>query len=371
MRLLICCLTSILIWVLACSEDQKVDTGDLSKIPYSPEAYPMTIPAGLHKLPDSIIASLTKEGVQLGRHLFYDAILSSDSTMACATCHNPHKGFTDNFAVSKGVTGMVGNRSAMTVLNAVYANIYPGYFNVGMFWDGREPDLQAQAVQPVQNPIEMHEIWPNVILKLKKHAIYPEMFRKAFGISSKDQITKELATKAIAQFETILLTGGNSIFQKQRRGTLFFEADQQEGHDLYFNQDPMIPDAQCFHCHSEPLMMGTNDYFNNGIDSVKSLDDFADKGRGGVTHIRFDNGKFKAPSLYNIELTGPYMHDGRFKTLEEVIDHYNSGGHVAENKNAFILPLGLNSHLKKSLLAFLKTLTDTTYLQNPDVLSPF
>ncbi|HRG69185.1 MAG TPA: cytochrome C peroxidase, partial [Saprospiraceae bacterium] len=156
----------------------------------------------------------------------------------------------------------------------------------------------------------------------------------------------------------------------QIRGELFFDADQQEGHDLYFNIDVLIPDAECFHCHAAPLMMA-NDYFNNGIDTVTSLDDFKDTGRGGITGVRFDNGKFKAPTLYNIALTAPYMHDGRFKTLEEVIEHYNSGGHFAENKDGFIRKLGLNRRQKQSLIAFLNTLTDTSYLQNPDVLSPF
>ena len=360
----------VLISELACNDDPKMDSGDLTHITYSPESYALTIPQGLPKLPDSIINKLTKEGVQLGRHLFYDPVLSSDSTMSCSSCHNPHKGFTDNLAVSPGVTGMTGNRSSMTALNAIYSNRYPGFYNVGLFWDGRADNLEKQAIEPVQNPIELHEVWPNVVIKLKRHSMYPEMFRKAFGISNKEDITKELAVKAIAQFESILLTGGQSVYQKQKRGEIFFEADQQEGSDLYFNQDLSIPDAQCFHCHADPLLMA-NDFFNNGIDSVKSLDDFADKGRGGVTKVRFDNGKFKAPSLYNIILTAPYMHDGRFKTLEEVIDHYNSGGHVADNKNAFILPLGLNNREKKSLLAFLKTLTDTSFLENPDVLSPF
>ncbi len=363
-------LIAFFILIISCNDDPKTDPGDLSHIAYAPEPYPLTIPVGLPKLPDSLVNSLTREGVQLGRHLFYDPILSSDSTMSCSSCHNPHKAFTDNLPVSTGVTGMAGNRSAMTVLNTVYFNIYAGHNNTGLFWDGRVPDLKAQAIEPVQNPIEMHEVWPNVVEKLKRHSTYPEMFRKSFGITSKNQITKELAANAIAQFESIILTGGNSIFQRVQRGELFFEADQQEGSDLYFNRDLLIPDAQCFHCHAAPLMTA-NDFFNNGIDSIKSLDDFKDKGRGGVTNIRFDNGKFKAPSLYNIVLTAPYMHDGRFKTLEEVIDHYNSGGHSAENKNPFIQPLGLNNRQKKSLLAFLKTLTDTTYLENPDVLSPF
>jgi cytochrome c peroxidase len=348
----------------SCGKDPVADPGDLTSIVYKPENYPLTIPAGLPSLSDSLLKALTRDGVQLGRHLFYDPILSSDSSMSCSSCHNPHLAFTDNQALSLGVTGMLGTRSSMSILNTVY-------FNKGMFWDGRVAGLKEQAIEPVQNPIELHEIWPNVLEKLKRHPDYPAMFRKAFGINSKSEITKELAAQAISQFETILLTGGNSLFQRQLRGEASFDdADQQIGSDLFFNA-PSSLDAQCFHCHAAPLMMSANDFFNNGIDSVKSIDDFIDKGRGAVTNLRFDNGKFKAPSLYNIALTAPYMHDGRFKTLEEVVDHYNSGGHAAENKNGFVLPLGLSNRQKKSIVAFLNTLTDTSYLKNPDVLSPF
>jgi cytochrome c peroxidase len=354
----------VLITGISCSDDPPSNPGDLSHIPFTPEKYPLVIPMGLPSLADSLVDKVTKDGVQLGRHLFYDPILSSDSTMSCASCHDPRKAFTDNLSVSTGVTGVAGTRSSMSILNAVY-------FNNGMFWDGRAGNLEKQAIEPVQNPIELHEIWPNVVTKLKRHPSYPEKFRKAFGITSRDEITKELAANAIAQFESILLTGGNSLYQRQKRGELFFNGDQQIGHDLFFNTEPLIPDAECFHCHADPLLMSGIDFFNNGIDSVGSLDDFIDKGRGVVTNLRFDNGKFKAPSLYNIVLTAPYMHDGRFKTLEEVIDHYNSGGHYADNKNSFIRPLGLNAGQKRDLLAFLKTLTDTSYLENPDVLSPF
>lgn len=362
---------SILFWVCVmgiflfpgCEGNDGEPENDLKHISYQPIPYPLQIPKGLPPLPETPDNPLTEDGVQLGRHLFFDPILSLDSTLSCASCHDPRKAFTDNLAVSPGVAGTLGTRSSMTILNAAY-------FVKGLFWDGRVGTLESQAIEPVQNPIELHEDWPNVEKKLQRHKSYPEMFRKAFGISGKKEITKELAAKAIAQYERILLTGGQSLFQRQLRGEVFFNPDQQEGNDLYFNTDLLIPDAECFHCHAAPLMHA-NDFFNNGIDSVTSLDGFADKGRGVVTGLRIDNGKFKAPSLYNIVLTAPYMHDGRFKTLEEVIDHYNSGGHFVENKDGFIRPLGLNSRQKKSLIAFLHTLTDTTYLTNPDVLSPF
>jgi len=350
-------------FIIACDSGGGGSEGDLLHIPYEPKDYVIEIPKGLPPLPDFPDNPQTFDGVQLGRHLFFDPILSLDSTLSCSSCHDPRKAFTDNLPVSPGVDGTLGSRSSMTTLNTAY-------FVKGLFWDGRVGTLEQQAIEPVQNPIELHENWPRVEEKFRRHAKYPEMFRKAFGISDRKEITKELAAKAIAQYERLHLTGGQSLYQRQLRGEVFFDPDQQEGHDLYFNADLLIPDAECFHCHSAPLMHA-NDFFNNGIDTVSSLDGFVDKGRGGVTGLRIDNGRFKAPTLYNIVLTAPYMHDGRFKTLEAVIDHYNSGGHFAENKDGFIRPLGLNARQKKSLITFLKTLTDTSYLQNPDVLSPF
>lgn len=354
----------VLLWSLAsCEKKEDPVDDDLIAIPYNPKPYSLDIPKGLPQLDVPLDNPQTYDGVQLGRHLFFDPILSSDSSISCSSCHDPKMVFTDNLAVSPGVDGQLGSRSSMTILNAAY-------YTKGMFWDGRVGSLETQAIEPVQNPIELHEDWTNVVNKFRRHKDYPVLFRKAFGIQSRSEITKELAVKAIAQYERLVLTGGNSIFQREKRGELFYNDDQQEGHDLYFNADLLIPDAECFHCHSAPLMQ-SNDFFNNGIDTVVSLDDFPDKGRGKVTGLRIDNGRFKAPSLYNIVLTAPYMHDGRFKTLEEVIDHYNSGGHYAENKDGFLRPLGLNSRQKKSLIAFLHCLTDTSYLRNPDILSPF
>lgn len=348
---------------IGCDNSGGTSDGDLLHIAYVPKDYPVMIPKGLPPLPEVPENPQTVDGVLLGRHLFFDPILSLDSTLSCSGCHDPRKAFTDNLPVSPGVGGTLGNRSSMTVLNTAY-------FVKGLFWDGRVGTLEKQAIEPVQNPVEMHENWPRVVDKLRRHEKYPELFRKAFGISDRSEISQELAAKAIAQYERLALTGGQSLYQRQLRGEVFFDPDQQEGHDLYFNADLLIPDAECFHCHAAPLMHA-NDFFNNGIDTVVSLDDFQDKGRGQFTGLNIDNGKFKAPTLYNIELTAPYMHDGRFKTLEEVIEHYNSGGHFAKNKDGFVRPLGLNKSQKKSLLAFLRTLTDTSYLKNPDIFSPF
>ncbi|HRI01537.1 MAG TPA: cytochrome c peroxidase [Saprospiraceae bacterium] len=347
----------------SCDEHKVNSDADILAVAYSPEDYPINYPKEFPKpapVPDN---PLTKDGVQLGRFLFYDPILSSDSSQSCSSCHNPRVSFSDNLAFPKGVTGIEGPRSSMSLLNVVY-------FNKGLFWDGRSATLEKQALEPVENPIELHEAWPNVESKLRKHPLYPFMFRKAFGIESRDQITKELAVKAIAQFERIIVGGNNSLYFKQERGEIFFNSDQQDGKDIFFDLEPLIQDGECSHCHAVPLFTA-NDYFNNGLDSAANYHDFKDVGHGKVSGIASDTGKFKAPSLINIELTAPYMHDGRFKTLEEVMEHYNSGGHGAPNRNPLIYNLKLTAREKKKVIAFLKALTDTTYLSNKDILSPF
>lgn len=357
-------LTFILFWLIVGCNGENPPGGDgLSQISYEPRAYPLVVPRNLPPLPDVPDNPMTYDGVQLGRHLFYDPILSSDSSQSCASCHKPEFAFTDGLAFSRGVTGQFGNRSSMSLLNIAY-------LTKGYFWDGRSPTLETQALEPVENPIELHEMWPNVVEKFKKHPSYPTMFRKAFGISSKSEITKELAAKAIAQFERILLTGGNSLYVRQLNKEIFFDGDQQEGMDMYFNTDLSLPDAQCGHCHAAPTF-ASSDYFNNGLDKAVTLDDFKDKGRGAVTGIPLDMGRFKAPGLFNWHLTAPYMHDGRFKTIEEVMDHYVNHVQSAPNLDPNVAKLVLTTRQKNKVIAFLKTLIDTSYLKNPDIFSPF
>lgn len=308
---------------------------------------------------------LTKDGIQLGRMLFFDPILSSDSTMSCASCHLPQGAFTDNLPTSKGVTGQNGRRSSMAVMNV-------GFINKGLFWDGRSTSLEDQAKRPVEDPIELHENWSNVEIKLRRHAQYPALFRKAFGIENKREITRELAAKAIAQFERTLLVGENSRFFEVFVNEEDFASDEElEGYLMFFDaSNGSLPDAQCFHCHNRPLFTN-NDFINNGLDEAYDLNSFRDKGRGEVTGRQFDNGKFRTPTLWNIEMTAPYMHDGRFSTLEEVLDHYASGGHYAENLDPLIEDIHLNEDHKVAIIAFLKMLTDTSFVNNPAFQNPF
>ncbi len=355
-------------------------SGNLLDIPYAPRSYVIVKPAGFLQILIPADNPMTHDGVQLGRRLFYDAILSKDSTLSCSSCHLPQGSFTDNLAFSKGVEDMAGRRSAMSLLNIAYSN--------KLFWDGRSPSLEDQALRPVEDPIEMHAMWPQVVEKLQKHPTYPALFRKAFGISTTDEISKELTAKALAQFERILISSGNSKYDRLLRGEVEFTDEEIDGKIMFFDQANAVgvnlPDAQCLHCHKGPIFT-ENNFFNNALDSVASLDGFSDKGRWEATKTdTMDKGKFRAPGLYNIALSAPYMHDGRFQTLEQVLDHYSHNGFGVVNEDPFISQIGpiipgsnpvrhagLNAYQKSAIIAFLHTLTDTDFVNNPDIASPF
>ena len=363
----------------ACKDDDTaggpiVECTDLANIAYDPSPYEFPDMTGWNV--SMIIPAdnpLTVEGVDLGHKLFFDPILSLDSTISCASCHDPKLSFTDGLAVSVGVNGLTGRRGSMSLLNV-------GFFENGLFWDGRSPNLEEQALHPVTDPVEMLETWENVEEKLQRHLTYPEDFRKAFGIECAEDITRDMVTKAIAQYERTLVSYNTRYEQKflQNDPNPFLLTDEElEGFFVYFDEvgGGAANAGHCNHCHKGfgGLLTGNN-YFNNNIKEVGTYDDFPDPGLGGVTGKQSDIGKFRAPSLRNIALTAPYMHDGSFQTLAEVIEHYNSGGHQFDNSSPGSIPeqgLGLTEQEMKSLEAFLHTLTDTTYFSDPHYLSPF
>lgn len=347
----------------ACGDNMVIEEGDLVGIEYNPTAYTPQIPQGFPQLEQPSSNPMTVEGVWLGRKLFFDPILSRDSTMSCSSCHLQASSFTDDLAVSEGVDGVAGTRSAMSLINA-------GFMYQGLFWDGRASTLEEQALLPVEDPVELHVSWEEVEQRLRAHPDYPADFRRAFGISHTSEVSRTLATMAIAQFERTLISTGNSRFDRFMRSEIFLEEDEFNGFQMYFDVSNDLPDAECAHCHAAPLLT-TNGFRNNGIEDVASLDDFPDLGLGAVTGDRFDNGKFKIPTLRNIEFTAPYMHDGRFQTLEEVIEHYNSGGFRVENTDPLIRPLGLTEQQKADLLAFILTFSDTTFLSKEEFSNPF
>lgn len=367
-------LTFILLVLNACKDKEDTvvpSTGgdDLTSVPYKPTPYNLVIPAGFPAMDIPANNPLTVEGVELGRLLFYDPILSSDSTISCGSCHLPAGTFTDNLALSPGVGNQLGDRSTMSLVNI-------GFMSKGLFWDGRSPSLEDQALHPVENPVEMAETWENAEVKLRRHKTYPALFRKAYGIKKTGEITRELTAKAIAQFERTLISG-NSRFDKKRYQNdpdpFLFSDLEVDGLKIYFDdQFSETAKGHCAHCHDGGPLLTSERFENNGITQVSSLQDFPDKGLGAVTGKVTDNGKFKAPTLRNIALTAPYMHDGRFQTLEQVIEHYNSGGHYAANViTGSITQLHLTEYDKKALLAFLHTLTDTSFINNPAFQNPF
>lgn len=348
-RLAIICVLCLA--VASCNKE-----GDLTGTPFNPETYVVQDPPEYPRLSHPADNQPTVKGVALGRSLFYDPILSVDGTKSCGSCHLQQSSFTDNNKVSTGVNDLTGTRSSMSLLDVGYS------FN-GLFWDGRSADLEDQALHPVEDPVELAHMWPEVIKSLKEHETYPTMFREAFGIENIDEITRDLAVKAIAQFERSLVSSGNSKYDRVVQNLDVFSDLEADGHDIYFDESRDLPDGQCFHCHAAPNF-SDNLYHNNGLDEAATYDDFPDLGRGAVTGTQVQNGLFRTPTLRNIELTAPYMHDGRFATLDEVLEHYISGGHPSPNKSPFLDSIHLTDYHKSAILAFLKTLTDEDFLNN-------
>lgn len=344
-----------LVFLLPTCSTNPDQGNDLRHINYNPTALQINVPNGFPNLEIPKDNPTTAQGVELGRTLFYDPILSVDSSIACSFCHLPQFSFTDRHAKSRGVKGTIVKRSSPSLINV-------GLIKNGLFWDGRVHSLEEQALLPIEDSLEMQATWPEIEERLQAHDGYPALFRAAFGIQQKKELTKELVVKAIAQFERTLLSSGQSKYDRVTAGLDTFTVDEAMGYDLFFDVSPGIKDGECGNCHNAPLFTD-HTFANNGIDSAATVDDFADKGLGAITGNPFDNGKFKVPTLYNIALTSPYMHDGRFRTLKEVVDHYNSGGQPSRTVDSLIRPLGFTEREKEQLIAFLHTLTDTTFTE--------
>lgn len=304
----------------------------------------------------------TTAGFALGKKLFFDPMLSADGTISCATCHRPELAFTDGRSVSIGINNRPGRRNSPSLTNI-------GYLHETLFWDGRADDLESQALHPVADPDEMGGSWPVLLRKLRTHPTYWPAFRKAFGLSNEDRPEPHHVGKALAQYQRTLISA-NAKYDRVQRGEASYTEAEALGHAIFFDladePDPefaMLPTGECAHCHIPPHFTNQR-FFNNGLDAAPTLAEFKDKGRGVVTGSRFDNGKFRTPGLRNVELTAPYMHDGRFGNLPEVIAHYNSGGSYAENRDPNIFPLDLTPDQEAGLVAFLKTLTDGSFVNN-------
>ena len=332
--------------------------------PESPALVSVPEPAAFAKIIYPEDNPTSREGLALGKQLFYDPILSADGSISCSSCHLPELAFTDGRAVSIGINGRAGKRNAPGLANI-------GYLHKTLFWDGRADDLETQALHPVADPAEMGGSWPLLISKLRRHEDYWPAFQSAFGLSEARELTPDHVGKALAQFQRSLISS-DAKYDRVQRGEADFTEAEQLGFAIFFDladePDPEyrgLPTGECAHCHVPPHFTNQR-FFNNGLDEARSLEDFKDIGRAVVTGSVYDNGTFRTPGLRNVALTAPYMHDGRFATLQEVVGHYNSGGRYAENRNANIFELGLSPDQERALVAFLYTLTDSSFVNNPD-----
>ncbi len=263
-------------------------------------------------------------------------------TISCASCHLQQPGFAHvDHDLSHGIEGRIGTRNALTLQNLAWSNTF--------MYDGGVNNLDVQAIHPITSHVEMNETFENVVAKLQKTNDYPILFENTFGTQ---KITGQFTLKALSQF-VVSLTSANSKYDKVTRGEAVFSEMEQKGYALFKNN--------CTSCHIEPLL-NSNEFKNNGLPIDETLNDL---GRMVVTQNPTDSLKFKVPTLRNIEFTFPYMHDGRFKTLNEVLKHYNS-----IDRKSILLSKELqktnilSDNERTELIAFLKTLTDYEFLFN-------
>ena len=311
--------------------------------------------------PDIDLAALpdppTPDRVRLGRWLFYDTRLSSDGTVACATCHRPENAFSEPTPVSTGVRGQKGRRKAPSFVNAA-VSLYPHFF-----WDGRADSLEAQALGPMENPIEMGNSHTRMVETLASIPAYGRYFAEAFGTPG---VTKERVAKAIADYERTRMSGNSPYdrWRRQRDDGAVPEAVKL-GHDLFYGK------AACNQCHVGSRFTD-NTIHNIGIGWDAAARAFDDEGRFVVTKAEPDRGAFKTPTLRDVTVHAPYMHDGSVPTLRAVVEYYNRGG----NANPFMdpkmprAPLGLTEAEIEALVALLKSLSGEGYADTPPTSFP-
>lgn len=294
----------------------------------------------------------TKKRVELGRMLFYDRILSGNDQQACADCHNLSLGFTDNGkAFSEGIRGNKGTRNSMPIFNLMWVDNH--------FWDGRAQGLRHLATMPIENPLEMDARMAQVLNDLNQSALYKQWFKEAYNTEYIDTLHVSMA---LEQF-LLTIVSDNSKFDRVNQGLATFTESEAAGFEV-------MKQKGCFSCHSG-ILMHDNKFHNIGLDGF-----IKDKGRGEITGKSEDLGLVRTPSLRNIAVTAPYMHDGRFGSLSEVIDFYDNDIHfeapnISHNELQVVVRNKLSPVQKQNILDFLQTLTDPTYLNNSAYKSPF
>ena len=353
-------LSAVLLSLAGCQSDPDTVGPEGPVVAPTPYTFQGPFPATMPAPASPADNPLTVEGVALGRHLFYEKALSVNNTVACASCHRQELAFTDGLARARGVNGAMSPRSSMSLTNLAW--------EPSLTWDGAATELESQARIPIENPVEMHQSLGTGVARLQATPTYPALFRKAFGSST---ITEANVLKALAQFERTLISGNSRYDQYVRGNRTALSSYEEEGMELFITHPNGIQrGGNCGDCHSGDLQT-KHTFSNNGLDAT-----FTDLGLGLQTGRPTDNGKFRIPSLRNIALTAPYMHDGRFATLAEVVDHYNQ--HVVLNSPNIDIQLlnttndprqrsrtlDLTVAEKAKIVAFMQTLTDTAFVHD-------
>jgi cytochrome c peroxidase len=302
---------------------------------------------------------ITNEGATLGRVLFYDKMLSVNGEKSCASCHHQEFAFTDNVRFSEGFEGGLTRRNSMSLSNTLYTRRF--------FWDGRSNSLQDQVLRPIEDELEMGHDLEVLKEELSKTDYYPSLFAAAF---ENDTITNEKIADALGQFINSMTAYSSKYDEGLENNFSNFTVEEELGRQLFFERQ-----LNCNQCHTNAVF-ATNTMINNGLEP-----DGTDFGRAEVTENEVDNYRFRVPTLRNIELTGPYMHDGRFATLEEVVEHYNSGmsphtyldERLTEDAEIGGPPrqMNLTEDEKIAFVAFLKTFTDTELISAERYSDPF
>lgn len=294
---------------------------------------------------------LTEEGFRLGRKLFYDTRLSRDNTISCGSCHQNFAGFAHSaHPLSHGIDGLFGSRNAPGLFNL---NWHPSFM-----WDGSVTHLEIQPLTPITDPVEMDETLDNVIAKLQLDAVYEQLFSDAFGDNA---ITPQRIFKALAQFQGMLVSA-NSKYDRYMRGEpgVVFSESEQRGFQLF-------SEKQCASCHVPPLFTDFS-FRNNGLSYNVAL---KDSGRARTTGLSSDVNKFKVPSLRNVSVSAPYMHDGRFNSLAQCLTHYSQGINQTENLDSGLkngIPMTIPE--MQDIIQFLGTLNDDAFLKDPRFTDP-
>ncbi len=291
----------------------------------------------------------TPERVRLGRWLFFDTRLSADSTISCATCHRPANALSEPDPVSTGIRGQKGTRKSPTFVNAAWR------LSRAFFWDGRADSLEAQALGPIANPIEMGNTHEAMVRTLSRVPGYGKYFKDAFAT---EQITKERVAKAIADYERVCMSGDSPWDRWRRhRDESAVPAEVKKGHELFFGK------AACSQCHVGENF--TDDRFHNvGVGWQPRTRTFADEGRFGVTKAAADRGAFKTPTLRDVARHAPYMHDGSMQTLADVVEHYRKGGGRNPYLDPKMKPLALTAGEADALVKFMEALTGNAPVDN-------